>query len=209
MSSSDDDDAYPAAAADMSDEGSGSEDYASLMPQAPVKKSKSGGFESMNLFPPVFRAVRGKGYRVPTPIQRKAIPLAIAGRDIVAMARTGSGKTAAFLVPALHHLREHASRVGCRCVILSPTRELALQTIRFTRELSKFQNLRACLLVGGDSMGDQFAALSQNPDVIIATPGRLLHHLSEVESFSLALCEIVIFDEVHAPAPSVNTGFWC
>jgi ATP-dependent RNA helicase DDX54/DBP10 len=72
---------------------------------------------------------------------------------------------------------------------------LALQTIRFTRELSKFQNLRACLLVGGDSMGDQFAALSQNPDIIIATPGRLLHHMSEVESFTLALCEIVIFDE--------------
>jgi hypothetical protein len=134
--SSSDDDVYPAGAAlDVSDdEGSDGEDYTSLMPKAPAKKSKSGGFESMNIFPPVFRAIRGKGYRVsagacnrcaatmlrlsiqvPTPIQRKAIPLAIAGRDIVAMARTGSGKTAAFLVPALHHLKEHASRVVRFC----------------------------------------------------------------------------------------------
>lgn len=102
------------------------------------KKSKSGGFESLNLSLNVFRGVRRKGYRVPTPIQRKTMPLILAGADVVAMARTGSGKTAAFLVPMLQRLNQHVPQGGARALILSPTRDLAIQTLKFTKELGRF-----------------------------------------------------------------------
>ena len=86
--------------------------------KAEKAKGKGGGFESMDLLPEVFRAVKRKGYRIPTPIQRKAIPVALAGADVVAMARTGSGKTAAFLIPVLHKLRQHSLKAGARAVVL-------------------------------------------------------------------------------------------
>ena len=138
-------------------------------------KTKTGGFLALGLSAPVRRSVMRKGYRVPTPIQRKAIPPILAGQDVVAMARTGSGKTAAFLLPMFDKLGGHSTIVGVRAAILSPTRELALQTHRFCVELSHFVSppLRFCLLVGGDSMEDQYSLLAANPDVIVATPGRL------------------------------------
>lgn len=102
------------------------------------KKAKSGGFESLGLSPNVFRGIKRKGYKVPTPIQRKTMPLILAGHDVVAMARTGSGKTAAFLVPMLERLKEHVPQSGVRALILSPTRDLALQTLKFTKELGRF-----------------------------------------------------------------------
>ncbi|KAL1292140.1 hypothetical protein HN51_060574 [Arachis hypogaea] len=160
------------------------------------KKSKSsGGFESLNLNPNVFKAIKRKGYKVPTPIQRKTMPLILSGHDVVAMARTGSGKTAAFLVPMLHRLNQHVPQSGVRALILSPTRDLALQTLKFTKELGHFTDLRVSLLVGGDSMESQFEELAQSPDIIIATPGRLMHHLSEVDDMSLRTVEYVVFDE--------------
>ncbi|KAG8467560.1 hypothetical protein KFE25_000876 [Diacronema lutheri] len=160
------------------------------------KRRKQGGFQAMDLSKPVFQALMRKGYRLPTPIQRKAIPLILTGRDVVAMARTGSGKTAAFLVPMFERLKAHASTVGVRGVVLSPTRELALQTLKFAKELGRFlaPPLELCLLVGGDSIEDQFDLLARNPDVLIATPGRLMHHLLEAE-LSLARCEYAVFDE--------------
>ena len=85
--------------------------------KAEKAKAKGGGFESMDLLPEVFRAVKRKGYRVPTPIQRKAIPAALSGADVVAMARTGSGKTAAFLIPVLHTLRAHSLKTGARAIV--------------------------------------------------------------------------------------------
>lgn len=99
------------------------------------KKAKSGGFESLGLSPNVYGGIKRKGYKVPTPIQRKTMPLILAGNDVVAMARTGSGKTAAFLVPMLERLKEHVPQSGVRALILSPTRDLALQTLKFTKEL--------------------------------------------------------------------------
>lgn len=102
------------------------------------KKAKSGGFESLNLSPNVYRGIKRKGYRVPTPIQRKTMPLILSGNDVVAMARTGSGKTAAFLVPMLEKLKQHLPQAGVRALILSPTRDLALQTLKFTKELGRF-----------------------------------------------------------------------
>ncbi|KAI8547833.1 hypothetical protein RHMOL_Rhmol07G0226500 [Rhododendron molle] len=159
------------------------------------KAAKSGGFESMGLSLNVFRGVKRKGYRVPTPIQRKAMPLILSGADVVAMARTGSGKTAAFLVPMLEKLKQHLPQGGVRALILSPTRDLALQTLKFTKELGRYMDLRISLLVGGDSMESQFEELAQNPDIIIATPGRLMHHLSEVDDMSLRTVEYMVFDE--------------
>ncbi|KAF5725972.1 putative DEAD-box ATP-dependent RNA helicase 29 isoform X2 [Tripterygium wilfordii] len=133
------------------------------------KKAKSGGFESLNLSPNVYRGIKRKGYKVPTPIQRKTMPPILAGADVVAMARTGSGKTAAFLIPMLEKLKQHVP-----------------------------QDLHTTLLVGGDSMESQFEELAQNPDIIIATPGRLMHHLSEVDDMTLKTVEYVVFDEADS-----------
>lgn len=143
---------------------------------------------------PVFKAIGHMGYRVPTPIQRKAIPVILEGRDIVAMARTGSGKTAAFIIPLLERLKAHSAKVGVRALILSPSRELAMQTLKFCKDLGKHTDLRNCVLVGGDAMEDQFSAIASNPDVIIATPGRLLHLIVEM-SLELKTVQYVVFDE--------------
>jgi ATP-dependent RNA helicase DDX54/DBP10 len=91
------------------------------------KKKKSGGFQSMNLISSVYRAIAAKGFNVPTPIQRRVIPLILEGRDVVASSKTGSGKTAAYMIPLLNRLKSHSTVVGCRVLILLPTRELALQ----------------------------------------------------------------------------------
>ncbi|GAX82476.1 hypothetical protein CEUSTIGMA_g9903.t1 [Chlamydomonas eustigma] len=159
------------------------------------KKQRSGTFESMGLGVPVLRAIKRQGFRLPTPIQRRAMPLIMQGVDLVGMARTGSGKTAAFVIPMLEKLKEHSPRAGARAVILAPTRELALQTHKTVRDMAKFTNLRTAVLVGGDAMEAQFAELAQNPDIIVATPGRLLHHLAEVEGLSLRTVEYLVLDE--------------
>jgi ATP-dependent RNA helicase DDX54/DBP10 len=160
------------------------------------KVGKTGGFQSMGLSPGVYKSVMRKGYRVPTPIQRKAIPAIMSGRDIVAMARTGSGKTAAFLLPLLERLGGHSQTVGVRGLVLSPTRELAVQTHTFCLELSHFVDppLRFALLVGGDAVEEQFDTLARNPDVVVGTPGRLQHVLVDAQ-FSLARVEYVVCDE--------------
>uniref|UniRef100_A0A3P8WEB3 RNA helicase n=1 Tax=Cynoglossus semilaevis TaxID=244447 RepID=A0A3P8WEB3_CYNSE len=158
------------------------------------KKKKSGGFQSMGLSFPVYKGVMKKGYNVPTPIQRKTIPVILDGKDIVAMARTGSGKTAAFLVPMFEKLKAPQAQTGARALILTPTRELALQTMRFTKELGRFTGLKTALILGGDRMEDQFAALHENPDIIIGTPGRLMHVVQEM-NLKLQNVEYVVFDE--------------
>ncbi|XP_073334351.1 ATP-dependent RNA helicase DDX54 [Pagrus major] len=158
------------------------------------KKKKSGGFQSMGLSYPVYKGVMKKGYKVPTPIQRKTIPVILDGKDMVAMARTGSGKTAAFLVPMFEKLKAPQAQTGARALIMTPTRELALQTMKFTKELGKFTGLRTALILGGDSMDDQFAALHENPDIIIGTPGRLMHVVTDM-NLKLHNVEYVVFDE--------------
>ena len=137
---------------------------------------------------------RGLGYKVPTPVQRRSIPVILEGQDTVAMARTGSGKTAAFVIPILERLKQHSESVGCRAVVLSPTRELALQTAKACRQLAKFLDLRICVLVGGQALEAQFEHLANNPDVLVCTPGRLTHHISEAE-LSLQRVEVLVFDE--------------
>lgn len=134
------------------------------------------------------------GYKVPTPIQRKCIPLILDGKDAVAMARTGSGKTAAFLIPMLETLKMHSAKVGIRALILSPTRELALQTLKFSKQLGKHTDLRYAVVLGGDSMEQQFSDIHSNPDVVVATPGRLLHIVVEME-LVLSTVKYLVFDE--------------
>lgn len=158
------------------------------------KKIKPGSFQGLGLSSPTYKAIMRMGYKVPTPIQRKTIPTILEGQDMVAMARTGSGKTAAFLIPICERLKNHSTSVGFRGVVLSPTRELAMQTAKFSRQLSKFTDLRCCLLVGGQGMEQQFEHLANNPDLVIATPGRLMHHILEAE-LSLSRVEILVFDE--------------
>lgn len=154
-----------------------------------------GGFQHLGLSPGIFRGVMAMGYKVPTPIQRKSLPIVLSGKDCVAMARTGSGKTAAFLIPMLEKLKEHSKKIGVRALILSPTRELAVQTMRFAKMLAKFTSLKISLIVGGEGMDQQFEAIAANPDVLVATPGRLMHHLQEIPDFNLKMVEYVVFDE--------------
>ncbi|GLD92857.1 hypothetical protein PINS_up001436 [Pythium insidiosum] len=159
------------------------------------KGAGTGGFQSLGLSPPIFRGVMAMGYKVPTPIQRKTLPIVLSGKDVVAMARTGSGKTAAFLIPMLEKLKEHSKKIGVRAVVLSPTRELAVQTLRFAKSLAKFTSLKISLIVGGEGMEAQFEMIAANPDVLVATPGRLMHHLQEIPDFNLQAVEYVVFDE--------------
>ncbi|ORX88505.1 DEAD-domain-containing protein [Basidiobolus meristosporus CBS 931.73] len=158
------------------------------------KRKKSGGFQSMGLSYPIYKAILHKGFKVPTPIQRKTVPIIMEGKDVVGMARTGSGKTAAFLIPLLEKLKSHSAKVGARAIVLSPSRELAMQTQKVAKELGKYTDLRSCIIVGGDNMEDQFQMLAANPDIIIATPGRLLHLIVEME-YDLKSVEYIVFDE--------------
>lgn len=155
---------------------------------------KSGGFQSMGLNAKLLGAILRKGFNQPTPIQRKAIPLVLQRKDVVGMARTGSGKTAAFVIPMIERLKAHSAMVGARALIMSPSRELALQTLKVVKEFGKGTDLKCVLLVGGDSLEEQFGFMTTNPDIIIATPGRFLHLKVEM-NLSLSSIKYVVFDE--------------
>lgn len=159
------------------------------------KKPKTGSFQALGLDREVLNAVNRMGYKTPTPIQRKALPLALAGIDLVCMARTGSGKTCAFLLPIIQKLNKHSSSLGVRAIVLSPTRELAVQTFRFAKDIAKFTDLNIISILGGDPIEAQFEALSSRPDLIVATPGRLMHHLREIKTFKLKDVQLLVFDE--------------
>ena len=126
---------------------------------APKGVKKNGGFQSMGLDANLLKAIARKGFAVPTPIQRKTIPLLLDGKDVVGMARTGSGKTAAFVIPLIQQLKSHSAKVGSRAIILSPSRELALQTLKVVKELGRGTGLTCVLLVGGDPMEEQFSLM--------------------------------------------------
>ncbi|CAI4057721.1 ATP-dependent RNA helicase DBP10 SKDI_04G2070 [Saccharomyces kudriavzevii IFO 1802] len=157
-------------------------------------KHKKGSFPSFGLSKVVLNNIKRKGFRQPTPIQRKTIPLILQSRDIVGMARTGSGKTAAFILPMVEKLKSHSGKIGARAVILSPSRELAMQTFNVFKDFAKGTELRSVLLTGGDSLEEQFSMMMSNPDVIIATPGRFLHLKVEM-NLDLKSVEYVVFDE--------------
>ena len=155
---------------------------------------KGGGFQAMGLSANILKAITRKGFSVPTPIQRKTIPLLLQEMDVVGMARTGSGKTAAFVIPLIERLKGHSTKVGARALIMSPSRELALQTLQVVKELGRGTDIKCVLLVGGDSLEEQFAAMTANPDIVIATPGRFLHLKVEM-GLDLSSMRYVVFDE--------------
>ncbi|KAF2216843.1 hypothetical protein CERZMDRAFT_108758 [Cercospora zeae-maydis SCOH1-5] len=148
----------------------------------------------MGLNTHLLKAIARKGFNVPTPIQRKTIPLIIDGQDVVGMARTGSGKTAAFVIPMIEKLKTHSAKFGARAMILSPSRELALQTLKVVKEMGRGTDLRTVLLVGGDGIEDNFGSMAANPDIIIATPGRFEHVKVEM-GLDLSSVRYVVFDE--------------
>lgn len=158
------------------------------------KKHKKGSFPSFGFSKLILNNINKKGFRQPTPIQRKTIPLILQNRDIVGMARTGSGKTAAFVLPMIEKLKVHSGKIGARAVILSPSREIALQTYKVFKEFSKGTDLRSVILTGGDSLEEQFGMMMSNPDVIVATPGRFLHLKVEM-NLDLKTVEYAVFDE--------------
>ena len=149
-------------------------------------------FKELGLCPPLLKAIEEMGYEDPTPIQKMSIPPIFEGRDLVGSAQTGTGKTAAFALPSLHRLEKHGGR---RLLALAPTRELAIQIEENFKKYGKFLALRMALLYGGVKYGKQLEQLGNEPDIIVATPGRLLDHLSQ-GNLNLRKIEILILDEV-------------
>ncbi|SCV70094.1 BQ2448_1488 [Microbotryum intermedium] len=174
--------------------------------------SGGGSFQALGLPPLLLKALLQRGFTTPTPIQRLALPsilgsaeTIVAGkkmfvaRDHLCMARTGSGKTLCYLLPLLAQLMTHSTSYGARGLVLVPTRELALQVLKVGKDLARSlkgdgEALRWAMVVGGEGMEDQFNTMAGNPDVIIATPGRLLHLIVEM-SLDLRAVQYCVFDE--------------
>jgi ATP-dependent RNA helicase RhlE len=150
-------------------------------------------FTNFNLGEPILRALATKGYGEPTPIQREAIPPIIAGKDVVACAQTGTGKTAAFCIPMLQRLSAHKSS-GIRALILAPTRELAIQVSANLKLYGKNLSLRSAVIYGGVSQHSQVNELRKGIDIVVATPGRLLDLINQRE-INLSQLEILVLDE--------------
>lgn len=151
-------------------------------------------FEELGLSPEILVTVRQIGFEHPTPIQEQVIPPALEGRDLIALAMTGSGKTAAFVLPLAERL-VHGK--GLRAIILSPTREIALQTQAFLELFGKNHHLVAACLIGGVRMNPQLEALKRGPDVIVATPGRLLDHIQRKTVDPKNVDELVLDEADH------------
>lgn len=154
-------------------------------------------FHELGLAEPILRALDSKGYDTPTPIQKDAIPALMQGRDLLGIAQTGTGKTAAFSLPSLHHLAQNArprTHKGCRMLVLSPTRELAAQIAENIREYARYLNLSVNCVFGGMPIFQQKKKLAPGTDVLVATPGRLLD-LIEQRALSLDNVEIFVLDE--------------
>jgi ATP-dependent RNA helicase RhlE len=154
-------------------------------------------FTDLGLAKPILKALADKGYTQPTPIQAQAIPIVMKGRDLLGIAQTGTGKTAAFALPILHRLAEDrrpAPRRGFRCLVLSPTRELATQIADNFKAYAAHLGLSVATIFGGVKYGPQMRALAAGVDVVVATPGRLMDHLGE-KSATLGGVEIFVLDE--------------
>ncbi|MDO5979999.1 DEAD/DEAH box helicase [Flavivirga spongiicola] len=153
-------------------------------------------FNSLGLSQALLKAISKKGYTTPSPIQQKAIPPILEGKDVLASAQTGTGKTAGFTLPLLHLLSENPKQKyrPIRALILTPTRELAAQVYANVREYSEFLNLRSAVIFGGVNQKPQVARIRQGVDILVATPGRLLD-LENQGLLSLKRIEIFVLDE--------------
>lgn len=156
-------------------------------------------FDSLGLSAELLRAIREHGYTQPTPIQTQAIPIILEGKDILAGAQTGTGKTAGFTLPMLQRLNaterhNGAKRTAVRALVLTPTRELAAQVSESVREYGKHLPLRSAVVFGGVSINPQISVLRKGVDILVATPGRLLDHVSQ-QTVDLSQLEILVLDE--------------
>ena len=154
-------------------------------------------FQDFGLADPIARALREENYLTPTPIQAQTIPLALAGRDVVGIAQTGTGKTASFALPILHRLLENRVRPqpkSCRVLVLSPTRELSGQILDSFNTYGRHIRLSSTLAIGGVPMGRQVRSLMQGVEVLVATPGRLLD-LVQSNGLKLNQVEFLVLDE--------------
>ena len=154
-------------------------------------------FSDLGLAEPITRALTSKGYDEPTPIQRQAIPALMEGRDLLGIAQTGTGKTAAFALPSIHRLVENDKRpqaASCRMLVLSPTRELAAQIADNMRFYAKNTRLQVQCIFGGVPAGKQAKKLVAGTDILVATPGRLLD-LIDQRALTLRDVEIFVLDE--------------
>ena len=157
-------------------------------------------FDSLGLAPELLRAVREQGYETPTPVQAQAIPIVLQGRDLMAGAQTGTGKTAAFTLPLLQRLAPHANtsaspaRHPIRALILTPTRELAMQVEESVRTYGKHIPLRSTTIFGGVNINPQIKALRNGVEILVATPGRLLDHHQQ-GTLRFEHLEILVLDE--------------
>jgi ATP-dependent RNA helicase RhlE len=149
-------------------------------------------FKALNLSEPVLRGVQAAGYTDPTPIQLRAIPIVLSGRDLIGSAQTGTGKTAAFALPVLTRLNAHGRT---RVLVLEPTRELAAQVETAFRDFARFTDIRAVAIYGGVGYGLQRTELRRGADILVATPGRLMDYLQE-GTIRLNDISILILDEV-------------
>ncbi|KAL4253896.1 DEAD box helicase family protein [Abortiporus biennis] len=150
-------------------------------------------FRSLGLIDPLLDALSQLNFTTPTEIQSSSLPPALAGRDIIGVAKTGSGKTAAFALPILQKLWEEPK--GLFACVLAPTRELAYQISQQFESLGAGMGVRCCCIVGGMSMMDQAVALAKKPHVVVATPGRLNDHLENTKGFSLRTLKFLVLDE--------------
>lgn len=155
-------------------------------------------FSELNLSRSLLRAVEYCGYVNPTPVQAKVIPFALAGRDICASALTGSGKTAAFVLPFLERLLFRPRDVSAiRVLVVTPTRELASQIYSVLLKLAQFTDVTCSIILGGKKdLRSQEAALRNRPDVVVCTPGRIIDHLRNTPSFTLDDLDVLVLDEV-------------
>jgi ATP-dependent RNA helicase RhlE len=154
-------------------------------------------FNTLGLSAELLRAVTDQGYTEPTPVQRQAIPVILAGRDILAGAQTGTGKTAGFTLPLLQRLNatpRAAARRGVRALILTPTRELAAQVEESVRTYGRHQSLSSAVIFGGVKINPQIEKLRRGVDILVATPGRLLDHVGQ-KTLDLSGVEILVLDE--------------
>jgi superfamily II DNA/RNA helicase len=153
-------------------------------------------FKELKLDPRLLEAIEKSGFTEPTDIQRKAIPVVLSGADLMASAQTGTGKTAAFVLPALQHLlrRSKKSGIGPRVLVLTPTRELAMQIAQNIRQFSRFSKISTGSIVGGMSYSPQLKMLRNRLDLLVATPGRLMDHM-EQGKVDFSRLEILVLDE--------------
>lgn len=153
-------------------------------------------FESLGLSEAILKAINKKGYTEPSAIQQKAIPHILQGKDVLASAQTGTGKTAGFTLPLLHSLstQNRWKRRPIRALVLTPTRELAAQVYDNVREYSEFLDIKSAVIFGGVKPKPQITTLRRGVDVLVATPGRLLDLISQ-EALSLSKVEILVLDE--------------